>query len=126
MRAEVILGLIGGFGALLVILPFLNIPFFSDNKSVFLITGLIIFAIYRKITIDESNTKLKSIEKKLNSIEVNIKDKLNEQNQKISKIGGWIEAINFFKGKKGFLDPVILIIIVVVIIIIILALQGKL
>ena len=127
MKGETVLGLLGGFGALLVVLPFLDISFFSNNKAVFLVSGIIIFVVYRKIDIDESDTKLKSIEKKLNIVESNLKGMIEEQSYKISEMKGWMDAVNFFhKDKKGAMDPLILILLVILTIIILLALQGKL
>ncbi len=127
MKTKSFLDLIGLIGGILVILSFLDIQFFKDTKIVFLIVGIGSLVIYTRMYLEEEAiSKIKSIEKKLNMMEYNLNDKLNKQTQRMSKIEGWIEAINFFKGKKGALDPITLILIIIIIIIIILALQGKL
>lgn len=58
-----------------------------------------------------------------------ILNKFEKRNQKINEeiiyIRGWIDAVNHFKNKKGFVDPITLIVIIIVLILIILILKGK-
>lgn len=127
MKKDTLLDSLGIFGGILTIVSFIENSFFQSYKILFLSAGVISVGIYIKLYIEEKAiSKIDSLEKKLNTLKENVKDEMNQQNQKISKINGWVEAINFFKNKKGALDPVTLIIIIIIIILIILALQGKL
>ncbi|MBI2507741.1 hypothetical protein HYV89_02200 [Candidatus Woesearchaeota archaeon] len=127
MRRDAILDSLGIFGSTVTALSFIEKPFFQRNKIVLLVLGIITLGVYFKLYIEEKAiSRIRTTEKKLNSMEDVINNRMSSQDVEISKIKGWIEAINFFKGKKGAIDPITLIIILVIVIVIILALQGKL
>ena len=127
MKKDTILDSIGVLGGVLTIISFIENSFFQSYKILFLSAGVISVGIYIKLYVEEKAiSRISSLEKKLNTLKDDTKEEMNKQNQKISKIQGWVEAINFFKNKKGVLDPITLIIVIILIIIIILAIQGKL
>ena len=127
MKKDFILDALGIFGSIITALSFLDKPFLKSNKIVLLVLGLLSLWIYVKFYIeDRAISRIRSIEKRLNSNENIINNRMNKQDKEIFKIKWWVEAINFFKNKKGAIDPITLIFILLIIIIIILALQGKL
>ena len=127
MRKNALLNFLGAFGSVITAISFVEEPFFKENKIVFLIFGIVTLVIYFKFYIEEEAvSRIKFLQKRLNSIESKLDNRMNNHDKELSKIKGWIEAINFFKDKKGAIDPIILFIILAIVIIIILALQGKL
>ena len=125
MRSKTIRDILGIIGGLFLILSY--IPGLEDKRIFVSISGIIIIAFYIKMYIEEEvMLKVNFLKKGLNSLKSNTNNKIHKQDIKISKMKGWIEAINFFhKGKKGNLDPVTLIAIIIIAIIIILYMQGK-
>lgn len=126
MKRDFVLDALGIFGSVITALSFLERPFFERNRIVFLVLGLLSLWIYIKFYVEEKTiSRIRLLEKRLNSNEDITTNRMNKQDKEISKIKGWIEAINFFKEKRGAIDPITLIFLLIIIIIIILALQGK-
>lgn len=130
MRRGTLLDSLGIFGSVVTAFSFIEKPFFQRNKIIFLILGVLTLGIYFKLYIedkieDKAVFRIKLVEKNLNISKDVIGNRMNGYEKEVSRIKGWVEAINFFKGKKGDIDPIILLVVLAIVIIIMLALQGK-
>ena len=116
MKKDLILDVLGIFGSIITALSFLEKPFFQSNKIVLLTLGIITLGTYFKLYVeDKAIFRIKLMEKRLNIREAILNNRMDKQENEISMIKGWVEAINFFKSKRGVIDPITLIVVLIIV-----------